>query len=278
MQATTARLQEPYRIAPDTWVIPQIVPTGPGEFACINSMVILGAEPVIVDTGCAVNRSQWLEDVSALVDLSDVRWVYLSHGDRDHSGNLDPVLALCPAATLVTTFFGVRYLMADGAPPLERMRWVNDAESFDAGDRVLHAVRPPLWDATGTRGLYDPTTGVYWAADCFAATLTAPVTDAADLELSFWQDSFVHEHRSYAEWLPLVDHARYDRQVRHSENLAPGVIASAHGPVLRGELVSEGYRLLHEISRSGPLPAPGQSVLALMIEGMAAAEAPAQAA
>jgi glyoxylase-like metal-dependent hydrolase (beta-lactamase superfamily II) len=143
MQPTVTRLQEPYRIAPDTWVIPQIVPTGKGEFACINSMVILGAEPVIVDTGCAVNRSQWLQDVSALVDPSDVRWVYLSHGDRDHTGNLDAVLERCPAATLVTTFWGVRYLMADGEPPLGRMRWVNDGESFDAGDRELHAVRPP---------------------------------------------------------------------------------------------------------------------------------------
>jgi hypothetical protein len=49
------------------------------------------------------------------------------------------------------------------------MRWVNDGGSFGAGDRTLHAVRPPLWDATGTRGLIDPTSGVYWAADSFAS-------------------------------------------------------------------------------------------------------------
>jgi hypothetical protein len=135
-----------------------------------------------------------------------------------------------------------------------------------------------LWDATGTRGLFDPTTGVYWAADCFASALTAPVTDAADLPPSFWQDSFVLEHRSYAEWLPLLDHVRYDRQVRQSESLGPQVIASAHGPVLRGPMVGAAYRLLHEISGMGPVPAPGQSVLAQMIEGMAAMEAPSQAA
>ncbi len=119
---------------------------------------------------------------------------------------------------------------------------------------------------------------MYWAADCFASALTAPVDDAADLDLSFWQDSFVHEHRSYAEWLPLVDHARYDRQVRRSERLEPASIASAHGPVLRGELVAEAFRLLHEIAASGPVPAPGPSVLGLMIEELAAAKVPPRAA
>lgn len=86
------------------------------------------------------------------------------------------------------------------------------------------------------------------------------------------------EHRSYTEWLPLLDHVRYDRQVRQSESLGPRVIASAHGPVLRGAMVRSAYRLLHEISGMGPVPAPGQSVLAQMIEGVAATDAPSEAA
>jgi hypothetical protein len=52
------------------------------------------------------------------------------------------------------------------------MRWVNDGQSFHAGDGVLQAVRPPMGDGAGTRGLFDPTTGVYWAADCFGSDLT----------------------------------------------------------------------------------------------------------
>ena len=63
--------------------------------------------------------------------------------------------------------------------------WVNDGESSDTGDRALHAVTPPPVNATGTRGLFYPSTSVYWAADCFASALTTPVTDARDLLLSF---------------------------------------------------------------------------------------------
>ncbi len=59
-------------------------------------MVIRGQEPVIVDTGTPANRKQWLEDVFALVEPDDVRWVFLSHDDVDHSGNLDEVMTACP--------------------------------------------------------------------------------------------------------------------------------------------------------------------------------------
>ena len=62
----------------------------------LNSMVIRGAEPVIVDTGTPANRRQWLEDVFAIVEPEDVRWIFLSHDDVDHSGNLDEVLRGVP--------------------------------------------------------------------------------------------------------------------------------------------------------------------------------------
>lgn len=55
--------------------------------------MIRGAEPVVVDTGCSLAREQWLANLRAVVDLDDVRWIFLSHDDHDHIGNLDVVLA-----------------------------------------------------------------------------------------------------------------------------------------------------------------------------------------
>ena len=53
-----------------------------------------------------------------------------------------------------------------------RWRWVGDGESFDAGDRTMLAVRPPLYDSPTTRGLFDTTTGVYWASDCYSTPVS----------------------------------------------------------------------------------------------------------
>ena len=48
----------PYRVAPDTYVIPELVPGPPGTYVSLNSMVITGAEPVIVVITCsAASRS-----------------------------------------------------------------------------------------------------------------------------------------------------------------------------------------------------------------------------
>src|SRR5207244_10933200 len=72
----------PSRIAADTWVIHQVQPAlGQPLLVFLNSMLILGAEPMIVDTGTPANREQWLKDVFSLVDPNDVRWVFLSHDD-----------------------------------------------------------------------------------------------------------------------------------------------------------------------------------------------------
>src|SRR5262245_49320461 len=102
-----ANMPDPYRIARDTWVIPEIVQAAPDAVVPMNSMVIAGAEPVIVDTGNELSRSEWLNAAFSIVDPADVRWIFLSHDDHDHIGNLPAVLELCPQATLVTNWFTV---------------------------------------------------------------------------------------------------------------------------------------------------------------------------
>ena len=167
----------PEQIATDTWVIHQAQEAlGQPLYVYLNSMVIKGAEPVILDTGTIVNRTQWLDDVFGLVDPADVQWVFISHDDIDHTGNLDEVMTVCPNATLVCSWAILERHSNAFNFPLERCRWINDGESFDVGDRELLAVRPPLWDSPTTRGLFDRSTGVYWGVDSFAC----PMPGAAD--------------------------------------------------------------------------------------------------
>jgi flavorubredoxin len=268
----------PYRIAPDTWIVPQIEPAGPGQFVSVNSMVITGAEPVLVDTGTAINRTRWLEHTFSIVDPADVRWVFVSHADRDHIGNLDAVLDTCPHATVVTSYVGVIYMLADGPPALDRLRWVNDGETLHVGDRTLALVTPPLWDAAETRGMFDPTTGVYWAADCFGSMLTHPVTDAAQLDRDFWRESVLRQMRVHAPWHSLLDPAKYDAHVARSARLSPAVVASAHGPVLAGPMVKEGFGLIRQAARMDPVEPMGQDVLDILVAAIAAMAPPSESA
>ncbi len=261
MDTPKPQLHEPYRIARDTWVIPETVPAAPGTVIPVNSMVIAGAEPIIVDTGNALSREPWLSAAFSVVDPADVRWVFLSHDDHDHVGNLLPVLEACPQATLVTNWFTVERLVRAMELPLERMRWVNEGETFDAGDRTLVAKVPPVWDSPTTRGLFDPTTGVYWAVDAFACLLPGHLSEVDDAPEDLWRDSFLSLNRVVAPWHTLLDPAKFDRHVDAVAALGITTIASAHSATLRADRLGEAFRLMRQVGRMDAAPLPGQADL-----------------
>ncbi|MDP9442546.1 MAG: MBL fold metallo-hydrolase [Actinomycetota bacterium] len=257
----TAATQEPYRIASDTWVIPEPLYAGDLGFVTINSLLIAGAEPVIVDTGTALNRQRWLDQTFSIVDPADVRWVFLSHDDHDHVGNLLTVLDLCPRATLVTSWFSLERLRGDFELPLNRCRWVNDGETFDAGDRSLVAARPPIYDAPTTRGLFDPRSGVYWSVDCFGSAMPEPLGDSCDLDAAMWEQMQLLCNRIISPWHTLLDQTKFDRLVDSVAALGMTAIASAHGPAIRGPMVAEAMRLLRQLAAMEAAALPGQADL-----------------
>ncbi|HEV2070630.1 MAG TPA: MBL fold metallo-hydrolase [Acidimicrobiales bacterium] len=253
--------QSPYRVASDTWVIPEPLHAGDLGFVTINSLVIAGAEPVIVDTGTALNCQRWLDQVFSIVDPTDVRWVFLSHDDHDHVGNLLAVLELCPQATLVTSWFSLERLRGDYELPLSRCRWLNDGETFDAGDRTLVAARPPIYDAPTTRGLFDARSGVYWSVDCFGSPMPEPVDDACDLDRTVWEEMQLLCNRIISPWHTLLDQTRYDRLIDRTAALGATAIASAHGPAIRGPMVAEALRLLRPLPTMEAAALPDQADL-----------------
>lgn len=250
----------PVRIAADTFLIPNLAPAGPGMYLPANSMVIRGREPVIVDTGAPVHRSQWLEKVFSVVEPEDVRWIFLSHDDGDHTGSLLEVLERCPQATLVTNFFTVeRLALEKPGLPLQRMRWIEPGGSFDAGDRVLHLFRPPIFDGPTTRGLFDSRSRAMWIVDTFAC-LTPGSLDAADLsDEQLGQMSALNS--AVSPWHAWLDRATYARHVDTVEAFGAQTVASAHGPVLRGRALDDAFDRVRGLAGAPIIPTPGQELL-----------------
>jgi flavorubredoxin len=264
---------EPQLVASDTWLIRQVQgATGAPLFVYINSLVVTGDEPAIVDTGTPANREQWLDDVFGIVDPADVRWIYLSHDDVDHTGNLHQVMERCPNATLVANWAIVERHTNAFDFPLDRVRWVNDGEAFGAHGPRFRAVRPPVFDSPTTRGLFDGDTGVYWGVDTFATLMpTGDVESVADLDPVLWRDTLiVASYHLLAPWLAWVDPQRYAEHVHQSQLLNPSVIASAHSPLLTGEMIDKAYDLVRELPSITPPECPDQAVLDQMLTAMGA--------
>ncbi len=90
MQQPSKTRLTPTEIAPETFLIHDHQGEGIAPLVvALNSLVIRAAEPVVIDTGMAENREQYLDDVFSLVEPTDVRWVFISHDDVDHTGNVN---------------------------------------------------------------------------------------------------------------------------------------------------------------------------------------------
>jgi flavorubredoxin len=185
--------------------------------------------------------------VSSVVDLDDVRWIFLSHDDRDHSGNLLAALDACPNATLLTTWYALGRISEEWTIPLSRCRFMNDGDVMDIGDRRIVAIRPPVFDSPTTRALFDERTGVLWSADTFATNVREPTSDAADLAADTFRDGQLLGGRLIAAWHPWLDQAKFSAHVQTVQDLPIEVITGGHTPAIRGSRISEAFGLVRAL-------------------------------
>ncbi len=121
----------------------------------VNAFVIAADQPVLVDTGLPASRAEFLDRLWGVCDPADLRWVWLTHPDRDHTGALQQVLDAAPQTRVVTTFLGMGLLSIEHQVPPDRVFLLNPGQALDVGDRRLRALRPPLYDSPATTGLLD---------------------------------------------------------------------------------------------------------------------------
>ena len=253
---------EPTRIAPETFLIHDHAGEGQSPvLVALNSMVIRGSEPVVVDTGVADNQEQFLADVFSLVDPEDIRWVFISHDDIDHTGNVNALMELAPNATLIVNWFLQERMGSSLAVSPLRQRWVGDGESIDVGDRKLLAIRPPVYDSPTTRGLFDPTTGVYWASDAFAAPMIVPVSDVCELDQGMWSMGMPTFNRALSPWIEVADEAKFLKSVDRIAQLGASTIAGCHTPAIGRAHVATAIEATRQSLHAETVPLPDQAML-----------------
>jgi glyoxylase-like metal-dependent hydrolase (beta-lactamase superfamily II) len=229
---------DPLLVAPGTFLVRHLRRRRGEELSLhVNSLVVLGVEPVLVDTGAARARPAWLEQTFSLVEPGEVRWVVLTHHHADHIGNLGEVVGGCSGARVVTSTAIRAHL--DGVASLAAGRLVvlDGAGVLELPDRRLVVVPPPSAAPDASLGLFDAATGLFWAGDAFAAPVPGPVDDAA--ALPGWPDALDERRAGLPPWGPDVDPAAVADWAERVATLAPTVVASAHGPVVRGSAVGD---------------------------------------
>lgn len=199
----------------------------------VNAFLIRAAEPVLVDTGIPPHARDFVEKLSSLTELEDLRWIWLTHADADHTGALYELLEVAPNARLVTTFMGMGKLNLSRPLPPERVHLLNPGQRLSVGDRELVALKPPSYDANETTALFDAKTRALFSADSFGALLPEPILDAAELPSGVLRDGLVTWTTIDAPWIHDVEEAALGRALDAIRALRPSAILSSHAPPAR---------------------------------------------
>ncbi len=257
-----------HRIGSDATVLnDQLEIPGIG-FLDVNSFVLHAREPVVVDTGLGLPDRDFVRDLGSVIDPADVRWIWLTHPDRDHTGGLFSLLEAAPRARLVTTFLGVGIMSAEHPLPLDRVHLLNPGQSLDVGDRTLTGFRPPLFDNPATVGVYDDRSGICFSSDCFGAPLpTAELArsgEVGDIPPDVLRAGQLLWATVDSPWVHLVDTGLYLDSLHPLRAVQPRAILSTHLP----PAIARTDELLDTIATAplaDPFVGPDQAALERML-------------
>jgi len=227
-----------YRVGRDVTVFSDPTPIPGIGFLPVNAFLLRSAEPVVVDTGLSLPGTGFLDALAAEVDPADVRWIWLTHPDRDHTGGLFDLLEAAPRAKVVTTFLGVGIMSTERPLPLDRVHLVNPGQTLDVGDRRLFAFRPPLFDSPATTGFYDPRSRAAFSSDCFGAPLAsgelAGGSDVRDVPADELRAAQLLWATVDSPWVHGVDRGRYRDSFAELRAMDPATVLSSHLPAAVG--------------------------------------------
>jgi len=257
-----------YKAAPDIEVLTSDFPIPGFGLVPINAFVIKGSEPILVDTGAAVQSGDFMSALKSVIDPADLKWLWLTHTDFDHMGSLHQLLAENPKLRVITTFLGVGIMSLADPLPLDRVYLVNPGEKITVGGRTLTAVKPPVFDNPSTTGFFDDKSGALFSSDCFGALLSKVPQTAADLSDADLRDGQVFWATVDSPWLHKADRSASAKELDGIRRMAPKMILSSHLPAAPGSMTDRLLESLEAAPRATPFVGPNQAALEQMLKKM----------
>ncbi len=262
-------MENPFQAMPDIDVLPAYFPLPGAGLLPVNAFVIKAKEPVLVDTGMGIDGEEFMKALKSVIDPRDLKWVWLTHDDADHTGNLQKVLAAAPNARLAAFSLAVLRISTAWPVPMDRVYWLNPGDSISVGDRKLTAVRPPLFDNPTTIGIYDDKSQAFFSADCFGAVIPSPAQSTDDIAAGDLAQGMVSWASLDSPWAHMAKPDDFSQTLDGIRRLAPKMILSAHLPPAK-EKTEQFLELLATVPPSTPSVAPNQAALEQMLTQMSA--------
>ena len=227
-------MEPPYRAAADVHVIASSEPAPGYGVLPVNAFLIRDDRPVLVDTGLALESDDFMGALWSLVEPDQLAWIFLTHDDRDHAGNLLRVLEAAPQAGLVMNYMALAKLQEEWTLPVDRVTVVNPGQRFATGSRDLAVFRPPVFDSPGTVALYDADSDVVFTVDAFGTYLPELVHDISEVSEADLRTGLADFNRANHPWVSLAERPAFETALAELRRMDPRVLLSSHGVFAEG--------------------------------------------
>jgi flavorubredoxin len=229
-------------------------------FLPINAFVIKAAEPVLVDTGIGIESEEFMKALKSVIDPRDLKWIWISHDDSDHTGNIQKVLDAAPNARIAANAVTLLRMSGLWQVPMDRVFCLNSGESISLGDRKLTAVTPPLFDNPATLGFYDEKSEALFSADSFGAILPAQTRGLDELPEETLSSGMVLWATVDDPWMHSMEESKFLHKLDQVRQISPKIILSGHLPPAV-EKTEQFLQLLATAPKAEPFVAPNQAAL-----------------
>jgi flavorubredoxin len=260
-----------HRLHPEIVALTQAAPVPGRGFLPIASYLVLGKQPVLVDTGAARNRASFVEALESVLDPRDLAWIVVTHADDDHTGALETLVARAPKARLALNWLSTGKLSASFDAPMPRVTWVNAGEALSLGDRVFHALRPPMYDDPSTTTFFDSKSRALFTSDAFGAFVPEMAETFADVDEKAVLEGMSVFCRANSPWLADVRPDLYEASLKAYADLEISWLLGGHLPPVAAPSAGRVLARAASFPLEGRVPAPTHQALVSALAHAAAA-------
>lgn len=239
-----------------------------------NSYLLKSDRIAVIDTVDARCEAQWLTNLSLALDGARPDYLVVHHLEPDHSAVIAKVLELYPELQVVASAKAVQMLgqFFPGVGFGGRTRAVKEGDVLDLGGRRLRFIAAPMVHWPEVMVSFDDLSGTLFSADAFGKF-------GALSKCGFWgeeEGDWACEARRYYFNICGKYGLPVQTLLKKVSSLPVGIIAPAHGPIIRQEL--ENYTGLYDIWSRYEAEKPGVLVAYASMHGGTEAAAKAAAA
>ncbi len=191
-----------------------------------NSYFINAEKKAVVETAKEKFKDQYIANISAVCDPSEIEYIICNHTEPDHAGSVKHLLKLAPNATVVGSGQALNYLGEMIDFPFNQLK-VKDGDTLDLGNKTLKFIGAPNLHWPDSIYTYLVEEKMLFTCDSFGAHFCS--NEMFDDLLNDYSDSYKYYFdvilRPFSKFML--------KAIEKIRTLEINMICPGHGPILR---------------------------------------------